>query len=370
MAIQAVTPTIPVANDIIGGEFKAYANYGTPTQTLLGATRDGCKIDLERAIEPIAQDGSFGNTLDSDGVPMVRYKGFNIKLTLNALYLKYFNRKSISTMESDGNWESGNWAEDGGTYAAETSIVNTGIQSAKCSIASAQTGHGIKEVFSSTKDLIVFDNSEASTTSDYIGFSIYITSAMLTILGTDVIRIIFHNDADTTETNYQYYDIDPSTLTADQWNNIKVLKSAFTAEGTGAWAAVTGVSFEVPTATDDALEFYVDSLDLIQNQSDSAIVSVNGNPFSYTLVDDTPDYKKYVPSLDISDSDYLENITIVGQKLDGKMMKWILKDCLNDGSISLGIESMDEVVNETVFTAHYNFNTGLEVPLKIREYVA
>jgi hypothetical protein len=301
---------------------------------------------------------------------MVRYKVFNIKLTLNALYLKYFNKKKISDMESDGNWESGNWAEDGGTYAAETTIINTGLQSAKCSIASGQTGHGIKEVFSSSKDLTVFDNSEASTTSDYIGFAIYITSAMLAILGTDVIRIIFHNDADTTETNYQYYDVDPSTLTADQWNNIKVLKSAFTPQGTGAWTGVTGVSFEVPTETDDALEFYVDSLSLIQNQSDSAIVSVNGNPFSYTVVAGSPSYKKYVPSLNVSDSDYLENITIVGQKLDGKMIKWILKDCLNDGGVALAMESMEEVVNETVFTAHYNPNSGLEVPLKIREYVA
>lgn len=367
--IQAVTPTFPVANGLIGGEFKAYFNYNTPLQRLIGATRDGCKIDLERAVKPIAHDGAFGNTLDSDGVPMVRYEGFNIKLTLNSLYLKYFNNKNISNMESDGTWESGNWAETGGTYAAETSIVNTGLQSAKCSIASGQTGHGIKEVFSSSKDLTVFDNAEASTTSDYIGFAIYITSAMLTILGTDVIRLIFHNDADLTETNYQYYDIDPSTLTADQWNNIKVLKSAFTAEGTGAWTGVTGVSIEVPTETDDALEFYIDSLSLIQNQSDSAIVSVNGNPFGYTVVAGSPSYKKYVSSLDISDNDYLDNITVVGQKLDGKMIKWILKDCLNDGGINLAMETMDEVVNETVFTAHYNPNSGLEVPLKIREYL-
>ena len=73
MPITAVDPIIPVANDVIMGEFKAYANYGLPTQTLLGATRDGCKVDIERTIKELAFDGAYGPTLDSDGVPLVRY---------------------------------------------------------------------------------------------------------------------------------------------------------------------------------------------------------------------------------------------------------------------------------------------------------
>lgn len=367
MSITAVDPTIPVANDVIMGEFKAYANYGLPTQTLLGATRDGCKVDIERTIKELAFDGAYGPTLDSDGVPLVRYEKLIGRITLNNLYLKYFNKKVISDCESTGNWESGNWAETGGTYAAETTIVNSGSQSAKCSIATTVTGHGIKEVFTSSKSLAVFDNSEVSDTADYIGVAVYITSAMLTILGTDSIRLIFHNDADETETNYQYYDIEASALTADQWTTLKIAKSSFTAEAAGAWTGITGISFEVPDETDDALEFYVDSIDLIQNQSDSAIVPVNGSGFGYT---DETDYKEYVPDLEILDTDYLENVTLVGQRLDGKKVKIVAKNVLNDGNISLALESKDEAVHETQFTGHYKYGAGLTCPIELYEYVA
>jgi hypothetical protein len=367
MSINAVNPTIPVSNDIIMGEFKAYANYGLPTQTLLGATRDGCKVDIERTIKELAFDGGYGPTLDSDGVPLVRYEKLIGMITLNNLYLKYFNKKTISDCESTGAWESGNWAEDGGTYAAETTIINSGDQSAKCSIATTSTGHGIKEVFTSNLDLTVFDNSEVSDTADYIGVAVYITTAMLAILGTDSIRLIIHNDADLTETNYYYYDIEATALTADQWTTFKIAKSSFTETGSGDWSTVTGISFEVPDETDDALEFYVDSIDLIQNQSDSAIIPVNGSGFNYT---NETTYKEYTPDLEISDSDYLENVTLIGQRLDGKKTKIILKQVLNDGNISLALESKDEAVHETQFTGHYKYGAGLTFPLEIYEYTS
>lgn len=366
MSINAVDPTIPVANDVIMGEFKAYANYGLPTQTLLGATRDGCKVDIERTIKELAFDGAYGPTLDSDGVPLVRYEKLIGRITLNNLYLKYFNKKKISDCESDGTWESNNWGGDGGTYAAETTIVNSGSQSAKCSIDTTSTGHGIHEVFASSKDLTVFDNSETSDTADYIGIAVYITTAMLAILGTDSIQVRIHNDAEGTETNYLWYDIEATALTADQWTTLKIAKSSFTAEAAGAWSGVTGISFEVPDETDDALEFYVDSIDLIQNQSDSAVVPVNGSGFGYT---DETDYKEYTPDLEITEDDYLENITLVGQRLDGKKVKIVAKNVLNDGNISLALESKDEAVNETQFTGHYKYGAGLTPPLELYEYV-
>ncbi|MGD9276509.1 MAG: hypothetical protein PVJ67_05030 [Candidatus Pacearchaeota archaeon] len=338
-----------------------------PTQTLLGATREGCKVDILRQIKLIEFDGAYGPTLDSDGVPLVRYERLVGKITLKSLYLKYFNRKIISDCESDGTWESGNWGNDGGTYAAETTIVNSGDQSAKCSIASAQTGHGIHEVFASAKDLTAFDNSETSDTADYIGFSIYITTAMLAILGTDSIQLRIHKDAEETETNYYWYDVEASALTADQWTNLKVLKSAFTEEGTASWSAVTGISFEVPDATDDALEFYVDSIDLIQAQTDSSVLPVNGSTFTYT---DETTYKQYSPDLEIGNDDYLENITIIGQRMDGKKMKIVLKNAFNDGKLELAFEDKDESVNETEFTGHYKYGSGLICPIEIYEYVA
>lgn len=367
MPINAVEPTIPVANDVIMGEFKAYANYGLPTQTLLGATREGCKIDIGRTIKELAFDGAYGPTLDSDGVPLVRYEKLIGRITLNNLYLKYFNRKVISDMETTDTWESKDWAATGGTYAAETSIVNSGNQSAKCSIASGQTAHGIHAVFASTKDLTVFDNAETSVVGDYIGIAIYITSAMKTILGTDSIQVRFHNDAEETETNYLYYDIEATALTANVWTTLKIAKSSFTAVAAGAWTGITGISFQVPDETDDALEFYVDSIDLIQNQSDSAIVPVNGSGFGYT---DETDYKEYTPDLEISDTDYLENITLVGQRLDGNKTKIVAKNVLNDGNISLALESKDEAVHETQFTGHYKYGAGLTCPIELYEYVS
>lgn len=367
MAINAVDPTIPVANDVIMGEFKAYVNYGLPTQLLLGATRDGCKVNIERTIKEIAYDGAYGPTLDSDGVPLVRYEKLIGRIILNNLYLKYFNKKIISDCESDGTWESSNWGGTGGTYEAEDTIVNSGSQSAKCSIATTSTGHGIHEVFASTKDLTVFDNSEASDTADYIGVGVYITSAMLTILGTDSIRMILHNDIEGTETNYMWYDIEASALTADQWTNLTIAKSVFTQEGSGAFTGVTGISFEVPDETDDALVFYVDSIDLIQNQSDSAIIPVNGSGFGYT---DETAYKEYTPDLEITENNYLENVTLVGQRLDGKKVKIVAKNVLNDGNISLALESKDEVVHETQFTGHYKYGAGLTCPIELYEYVS
>jgi hypothetical protein len=367
MGITVVSTTVPVANDVLQGECKAYANYNTPKQTLLGASDGGVEIDVEREIKILQFDGAYGHTLDSDGLPLVRYMKLNGKVTLNQLYLKYFHSKKISDCESDGAWENNNWGGDGGTYAAETSIVNTENQSAKCSIASAQTGHGIHEVFTASKDLTVFDNSETSDTGDYIGFSIYITTAMLAILGTDSIQIRLHMDIEGTETNYYWYDIEATALTADQWNNLKILKSSFTAQGSGDWSAVTGISFEVPDETDDALEFYVDSIDLIQAQTNSSFVPLNAGGFDYT---DETTYRKITPDIEITEDDYLENITIIGQKLDGKKWKVVIKNALNDGEINLAFQEFKEVINGTVFTGHYDATKGTTPPIEIYEYVA
>lgn len=369
MGISAVTPVIPVANDVILGEFKAYANYGLPTQTLLGATRDGCKLDVERNLKEMEFDGAYGITLNSDGEPNLRYESLNARLTIMNLYLKYFNSKSISTCESDGTWENNDWSATGGTYAADTTYVNSGDQSAKATIAASSANYGIHEVFASVKDLTVFDNSETSDTSDYIGFAIYISTQDLTDLGSADIRISLHCNAELTETDAYYYDVAASALTADQWTTFKVLKSAFSTIGGGSedWSTIYGVSFKVDAGTTGETVFYVDSIDLIQANTDSAIIPVNGSGFSYT---NETIYKKYTLSLDIADTDYLENITIIGQKMDGKKMKIVAKNVLNDGSLSLALESKDEMVLETVFTGHYKYGAGLTCPLDIYEYVS
>jgi len=367
MSIVAVETTMPVANDVILGEFKSYINYGLPTQTLIGATRDGCKVDIERTIKEIAFDGAYGPTLDSDDVPLVRYESLMGKITLNNLYLKYFTKKTISDCEAtDSTWVSKDWSGTGGTYAAETTIINSGDQSAHCTMLAATPLEGIKDVFASSKDLTIFDNAEVSDTADAIGWAIYITTQDLTDLGTADIRFTLHCDANLTEDNLYYYDVAVSDLTADTWTTFKKLKSSFTETGTGDWSTITGISFKCDASTADVTEFYVDSIDLIQTHSDSSPIGINGSGFDYT---NETTYKEFTASLEVADADYLENVTLIGQRMDGKTVKIVLKNALNDGNISLALEDKDEVVQETQYTGHYKYGSGLVCPIELYEYV-
>lgn len=365
MGVGTIATTVPVANDILQGELKTYYNYDLPTQLLIGATNGGAKLNLDREIRPVAIDGVFGMQLSSAGIPLVRYTRFSIKLTLEQLYLKYIRQLILSTAESDDAWESGDWVETGGTYTAETTIVNAGSQSAKMTADTSQ--YGIKKVFTSSKDLTAFDNGEASDTGDYIGFSIYITTQDLTDLGTADLRITFHMDADETETNYYYYDVAASALTANQWNNFKVAKSSFTETGTGDWSTVTGISLKLDAAPSAEVVCYIDEVTLIQNQSNSAIVGLNGGNFDYT---DETTYRLIKPDLEITPYDYIHNVTMIGQKMDGKMFKIKLLRCLNDGEIDIAFEEKNEAVNSTQFTAHYSQSSGLTIPIELYEYVA
>lgn len=359
-----VVPTVPIANDIIMNEFKVYCNYGLPTQILLGVARGSCKFELLREIKEIEVNGFFGPCLYGDGEPNLRCIGQMAKVTVNMLYLKYFNRKTISNCESNSLWESKDWSATGGTFSAETTIVNSGEQSAKCTTDTSQ--HGIHEVFATSKNLNVFSNSEVSGTGDFIGFAIYISAQDLTDLGTADIRLSLHMDIEGTETNYYYYDIAASALTAGRWNTFNIAKSAFTETGTGDWTAVTGVSFKLDAAPSAEVVFYVDSLDLIQNQSDSSILPVNGHGFDYT---NETTYKRYRPNLEITEDDYLDNITIIGQKQDGKKIKQVLKHVLNDGNINLAFGDHDEIVSETTFTGHYTQSAPTTCPVNVYEEV-
>lgn len=353
-----VTPTVPTANDIVLGECKLYGNYGLTTQTELGATQGGVKADFERVIKEIKFDGAYGPVKG-----LRRYETFNITLSVEALTLKSFNEKIISTMESDDTWASKDWDETGGTYEAETTIKAIGNQSAKATLDT--TVHGIHAVFAADKNLNVFDNSEVSGASDYIGIHVYITTAELADLGTSDIRLIFHNDAYSTLTNYLYYDIEAGDLTPDVWNALKILKSDFTAVAAGAWTGVKGVSVVLNGAPSAETVFYIDQISLIQANNKSAIVPVNGG--GYTVTDETT-YYKYIPDMEIADTDYYENITVEGQKHDGKKFLVQLQNCINDGNISLALKEKIEVVSSTIFSAHYNSSTPVSVPLRICDY--
>lgn len=351
--------TVPTEDEIALGESKVYGNYGLPSQIEIGALRGGLKTSIERDIKEIEFDGAYGPVKG-----LRRNKIMKCKIAMNNLVLKYMNKKTISDCESDGTWESNDWAGTGGTYAAETTIVNSGLQSAKGTADTA--AYGIHEVFASAKDLTVFDNSVVSDTADYIGFAYYLTAQDITDLGSAHLRICFHMDAEGTETNMYQYDVLASALSAG-WNTFKVSKSSFSEVGTGDWSAVTGVSVKLSDTPSAEVVFYVDSIDLIEAQTSGTLVPTKGQggEFSYT---DEGDYRKFVGSLEIADDDYYENIAVVTTKQSGKLFVEILKDCYNDGNINLALQEKDEAVNATEFVGHYEGSSLSVVPLTIRDY--
>jgi len=365
MSVGMIAPAVPVANDIIYGEFYVYINYDTPLQTLLGVTSEGCKWAVERVTHQNNFMGSYGPTLDTNGIPLVRYDSLEARVTLEMFYLNKFNKKTISTCESTEDWESGDWSNTGGTYAANTTNVNTGEQAAGFTVDTE--GHGIHYVFDSDLDLTALDNAEVSGGTDLIKFAIYLAAQEKTdIGGTATLRLAFHCDVEETETNYFYIDMLASVFTADDYTILSYAKSAFSEEGSPDWSAIKGVALTVETAAPSAeVVGAIDSIYLVQASTASSIVPVNGHGFTYT---DEGTYKKYIPDLEIVDEDYLFNLTLINHRHDGKTNEIILKNALNDGAISLALQSKSEVVNSSQFTASYSKSNPTDVPFSIREY--
>lgn len=353
--------SVPISEDVVLGEYKLYGNYELPDQHIIGATRGGTKLTIERSIKEMGYDGSYGPTKG-----LRRYEKFIAKMEIQSLCLKYQIQDTITDMESTSNWESQDWAQTGGTYAAESTIVAQGDQSAKGTVDTMN--HGIHEVFSSAMDLTAFSNGEASDTADYIGFQYYLTAQDITDLGSAHLRLGFHMDAEGTETNMYIYDVVAASLTADKWTSFKIAKSAFTEVGTGDWSAVTGVSVKLSSAAPSAeVVFYVDEITLIQYNAALRSALVPAIRGGMTVTDETT-YYKFLPNLELLNADYYENVAIVGQKLDGKAFVAILKNCLNDGAVSMAINEKDEFINATTFSSHFKRSAKTTIPLKLRSY--
>ena len=362
MASGVITPVVPISNDIVLGEARLYANFDMPTETELGSLQGGIKLSISRKIRDIEYDGAYGPTIDENGVPLLRYDEFIVKLTAQTLGLKYINDKIISNCESSDTWESKDWSGSGGTYAAETTIKLKGDQSSKCTADT--TEYGIHSVFASSIDLTELENGETSLDSDYICFAIYMTTAEIAKLDTGI-KILFHNDIEGTKTNYMYYAISKASL-SNGWNSFKVAKSAFTAATSGAWSGVTGVSFEFDGSPSSSATFYVDAISLMQATQNSYALPVNG--LSFLKMTDEGTYKKIIGDL-TANYDYMyDNIAVVGQKHDGKQFIIILYDVGNDGSIDLALKEKSEVVNNTEFVGYYRQGSPTTTPIKIREY--
>lgn len=365
MATGVFTPTVPNVEDIILGDASLYANWGMADQFNLGALSGGIKLQIARKFEAVKFDGAYGHQLDSNGVPLKRITEFISKFTAEMLTLKYENKKIISNCESTDTWQSGDWAEGGGTYAAETTIVLEGNQSAK--LTADTTVYGIHNPFASSKNLAVFDNSEVSPTSDYICFAVYIDTTNANKLGTGI-KVLFHKDAELAKTNYWSYAIAKATFTVNGWNLFKIAKSSFTENGTCTdWTAITGVSFELNGAPSGSLYFYVDDITMVQAQTKGTIVPLNGAAnFSMT---DAGDYKSIVGDLEIVDTDYYNNVALVGTKMDGKQFIVILYNVAHNEALDLALKEKENIINSVELIAHFDRSTPTETPIEIRDYV-
>lgn len=85
---------------------------------------------------------------------------------------------------------------------------------------------------------------------------------------------------------------------------------------------------------------------------------------------DLGDYKEMVWRLNIEDTDYLTNITFVGNKHDGTEVIIKILNPLNDGNIVLDFKEKDELVSELQYTGHYAAATPTTPPILIWEYKA
>lgn len=84
-------------------------------------------------------------------------------------------------------------------------------------------------------------------------------------------------------------------------------------------------------------------------------------------VSDEGDYNKLTPGLDIADSEYIDNVAIVGT-LSGSDEPFvgIIKNALADDGLEMSLADRDDVVQSITFSAHFDPSDLDTVPYEIR----
>jgi len=87
MGVNTFEPAVPQsAKDIMLGEGVLYVDYGEIGEAVIGATRGGSKVEIERTIKTVDYDGAMGATKG-----MRRTERFVVTLVVNFLKLTYTN---------------------------------------------------------------------------------------------------------------------------------------------------------------------------------------------------------------------------------------------------------------------------------------
>lgn len=85
MANGVFNPSVPdKSNDILLGEGIVWKNYGVAGAAIIGATRGGSKLTLERKIRDINFDGAYGSVKG-----LRRFETYKVKLAVNFLKITY-----------------------------------------------------------------------------------------------------------------------------------------------------------------------------------------------------------------------------------------------------------------------------------------
>lgn len=84
MAKGVFTPTVPTDNDIMLGEGIYYADYGEVGEAIIGATRGGGKVEIDKVIREIPYDGAYAETKG-----LRRYERYVPRFMVNMLKMTY-----------------------------------------------------------------------------------------------------------------------------------------------------------------------------------------------------------------------------------------------------------------------------------------
>lgn len=108
MAIGVFSPAVPATSkDIMLGEGVVYKNYGEVGEAIIGATKGGSKLSIDKKIKDIKFDGAYGSTKG-----LRRYERYEAKMSINFLKLNYVNMAyGLSVTVTDGTDKDGTYKE-------------------------------------------------------------------------------------------------------------------------------------------------------------------------------------------------------------------------------------------------------------------
>lgn len=90
------------------------------------------------------------------------------------------------------------------------------------------------------------------------------------------------------------------------------------------------------------------------------------NCYQGIAMTDETNYYELEEGVDVNDSDYWTNMAFVGVRSDLKPIIIIMDNVLGDGALNMAFKDKDDVVVNTLMTAHYGEATPITPPYRIR----